>query len=622
MKTATRLLMCGSLLAAGCSGEAGNGEADLAMPDGSTDPGAGVPVLDASGNPVLDASGNPVTMPPIATPVGDPPVTPPDMTAPGDTTTLPGDPPVDPGPTEVTPPPDTGTCQLGVPVTSQIPRLTNLQYDTVIGDIFDVAPASGSWSASFEPDSKGELSNTQWAQYQSQAEEIAAAVLATPLGEELTTAAADPTALEASVRSLGRRMFRRPLTDDEVASFMTLMAVQPAGTPAEIAEAVVYTMLISPSFLMRTELDAPEEMVPGTDATPQMAFKLSSHEVASRLSFLIWNSVPDPTLDAAADADELQTPEQIQAQAARMVGAEFRDKVTPVIIAAHRFYANIDENSSVSRWGKTPHDATRFPEYSEAQNATLLAEMDSIFAEVGFEGQFADLFLSNVAYVNQDTARLYGVEGEFGPELVRVELTGTERPGFLTRGAFLSSFAHERDTSPILRGAFILSLMGAELGIPDPAFARTELPPGDYMTNREAVTALTSVETECVSCHQLVINPPGFVLENFSAVGSIQTTDPEYGGTIDTAVESVAFPDGAKPINNAFELMTELAAGSVAKQIYARKWVAYATGRDANDFDECTASTIAAKMAGAYPLASVLADVTQAESFRYRVAAP
>jgi hypothetical protein len=124
-----------------------------------------------------------------------------------------------------------------------------------------------------------------------------------------------------------------------------------------------------------------------------------------------------------------------------------------------------------------------------------------------------------------------------------------------------------------------------------------------------------------VSCHQTVINPPGFVLENFSAVGSVQTTDPEYGGMIDTAVDSVAFPGGAKPINNAFELMTELAAGSVAKQIYARKWVGYATGRDANDFDECTAATIAGKMdSGAYNLASVLADITQAESFRYRVA--
>jgi hypothetical protein len=499
--------------------------------------------------------------------------------------------------------------------------LTNLQYDTVIADIFGVAPASGTWSSSFEPDSRGELSNTQWAQYQAKAEEIAAAIMGTPFGDELTAAASDPTALATSVTNLGRRMFRRPMLDEEVTSFVALADVEPAGTPEEIAEAVLYTFLISPSFLTRAELDRPEGevMVPNTD---QMAFKLSSHEVASRLSFLIWNSVPDTILDDAADADELQTPEQIQTQAARMLGDEFRAKVAPVIVAAHRFYANIDANSSTSRWGKTPHDASIFPEYTEAQNAPLMAEMDSFFAEVGFNGQFEDLFLSNVGYVNQDTAPLYGVEGDFGPDLEQVELNAMERPGFLTRGAFLSSFAHQEDTSPILRGAFIITLMGGEVGNPDPAFAQTELPPGDYMTNREAVTALTSVDPSCISCHQSVINPPGFVMESYSAVGSIQTKDPKYGGDINTAVDSVAFPGGAMPINNAHELMTQIAAGSTAKQIYARKWVQYATGRDANDFDRCTAESIAGKMeAGAYNLSSVLADITQAESFRYRVVA-
>ncbi len=605
MKTATRLLVLGSLFAAGCSGETGNSDA---QPMPSSSPVPGMPGVDnpmATATPT-NAMGQPVT-PPGATPETGTPTTP----------TTPG------VPTEEEAPPATGTCQVGVPVTSQFPRLTNRQYDTVVGDIFGVAAGNGSWSASFEPDSNGELSNTQWAQYQSTADEIAAAVMTTPLGTDLSAAASDPAALEANIRSLGRRMFRRPLTDDEVASFMALADVEPAGTPDEIAEALVYTMLISPSFLMRTELDAPEEMVPGTEAAPQNAFKLSSHEVASRLSFLIWNSVPDAALEAAADADELQTKEQVEAQAARMLGEEFRDKVTPVIVAAHRFYANIDETSSVSRWGKTPHDSSRFPEYSEAQDAPLLAEVDQFFAEVGYDGQFADLFLSNVAYVNQDTAPLYGLDAAaYGPELERVELDPMERPGFLTRGAFLSSFAHERDTSPILRGAFLLTLMGAEIGNPDPAALLTPLPEGNYATNREAVTALTSVDPSCVACHQAVINPPGFVLENYSAIGTIQTTDPEYGGMIDTAVDAVAFPDGAKPINNAHELMTEIAAGSLAKQIYARKWVGYATGRPTNDFDQCTAEAIATKIgAGAYSLASVLADITQAESFRYRVAA-
>src|SRR5690606_11089493 len=120
----------------------------------------------------------------------------------------------------------------------------------------------------------------------------------------------------------------------------------------------------------------------------------------------IWNSVPDETLAAAADAGELTTAEQIRAQAERMLAPEFADKVSPVIIEAHRHYANIEETSSLSRWGKTSHDSEIFPQYSDAQNPASLQEMDRLFAEIGFSGQFEDLFLTNVAYVNQDTAPL------------------------------------------------------------------------------------------------------------------------------------------------------------------------------------------------------------------------
>lgn len=521
------------------------------------------------------------------------------------------------------PPPNNGTCVAGVPTSSQIPRLTNLQYDAVVKDVLKVTSPDGSWSAGFEADSKGELSSTQWAQYRTAADKIAAAVMAGPLGAELTCATVDAACFEGHVRDLGRQMFRRPLTDDEVASFMALTEVEPAGTSAEMAEALVYTLLVSPSFLTRAELDAPTEVVPGTEASPQTAFKLSNYEVASRLSFLIWNSVPDQALNDAADAGELQTKDQIAAHAKRMIGEEFRDKVSPVIVAAHRFYANISDTSSTSRWGRTVHSSANFPEYNENQTPALLSEMDAFFAEVGYGGSFDQLFLSNVAYVNKDTAPLYGLSAaDYGTELERVELTGTDRPGFLTRGAFLSSYAHEESTSPILRGVFLVHLMGGTTGAPNPAALLTPLPPGEYKTNAEATTALTGVAADCKGCHWYVINPPGFVLENFSAVGSIQTKDPVYGGDIVTAVENVPFPGGAKPVANALELMTGIAEGRKAKEIYAQKWVSYATGRESNDFDTCTVQAIANNIeAGQYNLANVLADITQAESFRLRASA-
>jgi hypothetical protein len=194
----------------------------------------------------------------------------------------------------------------------------------------------------------------------------------------------------------------------------------------------------------------------------------------------------------------------------------------------------------------------------------------------------------------------------------------------LTRAAFLNSFAHEKDTSPILRGVFILGLIGTATGAAAPDFESFALPDQEYATTREAVTALTSVRADCVSCHQSVINPPGFVMEAYSATGKIQTTDPKYGGAIDTKVDGVPFPDGPKPIDNALQLMTEIAAARQTKEVYAGKWVSYATGRDPNGNDECTAIAIADSIeAGTHTnLAGVLADITQADSFRLRVAAP
>jgi hypothetical protein len=228
-----------------------------------------------------------------------------------------------------------------------------------------------------------------------------------------------------------------------------------------------------------------------------------------------------------------------------------------------------------------------------------------------------------VAYVNADTAPIYGLDAaDYGAELERVELNAMERPGFLTRGAFLSSFAHEERTSPILRGVFIVQLMGGTTGVASQEALTTPLPPGEYKTTREATTALTGVAADCKGCHWTNINPPGFLLENFSPVGSIQTKDPVYGGDIVTAVDTVPFPDGNRAAANAFELMTGIAAGRKAKEIYAQKWLTYATGRESNDNDTCTVKTIADNIdKGGYSLANVLADITQAESFRLRVSA-
>ena len=501
-------------------------------------------------------------------------------------------------------------CVPGIPATSQVPRVKNRQYDRVLQDLLGVTTATsvaGPPSSLLVPDFEGSLTDIAWNSYRVAAEEVAAQVMAG--ANRAAFIECDPAAagcFEQTIRAFGRKAFRRPLTDEEVQSYMRLTALEPAGMPDEIAEAILIAFLVSPSFIMLPELGQEAE---GT------SLKLTQHEVATRLSFLLWDSVPDAELSTAADTGQLTTKEQILTQARRMVAD--RDKTAPVVAAFHRTYLDIREGS---RWGTREHDPTRFPKFGAATVAPMLAELDAFFEEVAFGGgSFSDMFLSDVAFVNQTTAPLYGLDpAAFGTDLMRIQLDGSQRPGFLTRVAFLSSYSSYDTTSPILRGAFITSrILGIELDDPPDGAINTPIPEGDYATQREAITALTSPPA-CARCHVTYINPPGFVLESFDAVGSVQTTDP-LGGTIDGTAEVYVTKETTKTIATPLELMSEIAAGVQARRNYAQYWVKFATGRVPNAADACLSEGLALKLsADGYTILDVLGDLTQADSFRLR----
>lgn len=216
-----------------------------------------------------------------------------------------------PGSSSAGPP---GQCAPGVPTTSQIPRLLNRQYDAVVRDLLGITGVGSDRkppSQLLVADSDGPLTPDSWRIYQDVGNQIAHTVMTGPSKGKFI--ACDPAAngcLEQTIRTFGRKAFRRPLTEAEVARFLKLGQTMPAGTPDEVAETTLYAFLVSPSFLMLPELSAAPESMPST-------FKLSSHELATRLSFLLWGSLPDDALDAAADADQLQTKEQKHPHVAR-----------------------------------------------------------------------------------------------------------------------------------------------------------------------------------------------------------------------------------------------------------------------------------------------------------------
>jgi hypothetical protein len=308
---------------------------------------------------------------------------------------------------------------------------------------------------------------------------------------------------------------------------------------------------------------------------------------------------------------------QILAQAQRMLMD--KTKTGSVVASFHRRWADMD--TAVQHWWKPRHDTALFPLYKETAIPAMQAELDSFFQDVVFNnGSFKDLFLSNVGFVTKDTAPIYGLDpATYTDTPTRVELDKAQRPGFLTRIGFLSSFSRFGSTSPILRGAFVtINMIGVNPGPPSPEAAQAMAPPGDYMTERDYVQALTSPDN-CKGCHHPLINPPGFVLERYDAIGKWQDVDLRKGAINGTATVTFS-ADNIKEITSPLELMEELGKGALARRIYAEKWVNYAYGRPSNMNDTCVVNDLDMKLGAAdYSVLKLMADLTQPDAFRLRV---
>ena len=505
-------------------------------------------------------------------------------------------------------------CVNGIAPTTQIPRMTDAQYDNVINDLLGVTALTSNSnlppSAMLSPDSAGSLDAIGWNGYLTAAQAIAAQVMGNTTSKAKFMSC-DPTTnttscLTTTVQTFGRKAFRRPLTTTEVTSFMRLNSLTPAGTPAQVAQAILAAFLASPSFIMLPEVN---------QTASGASFQLNNYELATRLSFLFLNSTPDDTLATAANSTTLMTKAQILAQAKRLLQSP---KAGAMATAFAQYYLAIQNGS---HWlNNTTHDATQYPAFTASSYAPAMAEINSFFQNITLNGgTFKDIFLSNVGYVTKDTATLYGLTGTtYTSTPTQVTLDATKRPGILTRVGFLSTFAHSDVTSPIFRGAFITGrVFGINPGQPDAKFLLATPPAGNYTTERDAITAMVANQP-CLGCHGTYINPPGFVLEHYNAVGSWQDTDP-LGGTIDGTADVYFSSTDTKTISSPSALMTEISTLPNAQYTFAQQWVAFATNRNANANDACTVNTLSTSLAqSSYTVASMMADYTQADSFSLR----
>jgi hypothetical protein len=492
-------------------------------------------------------------------------------------------------------------------------RLNRAEYNNTVRDLLgtQLRPADGFASdpAGFGYDNNADvqsLSPLQLDQYLTAAGALAADALAGGVAQLSTRAGlpgCDP-AVETDcqarlVKAFARRAFRRPVSDGEVGRLMQMGAVAKAqgDDPIGQLQLILSGILASPHFLFRVERDP--------DPTSLEPHPLAAHEMASRLSYFLWNSMPDAPLFDEADHDRLQTTEQLRAQATRM-------------LADQRAVTSI--NSFTRQWlslatlEQHEVDSAQFVFdrgiMLAARNETLLLFREFLAKDLPVAG----LLQSPFSFLNDRLATHYGQPLLGTGMSTRVMLVGNQRPGILTHASILTRTSFPARTSPVVRGAWITTHLLCSPPPPPPANVPTlpEVPMGARTTARERLEVHRS-NPACASCHAL-IDAIGFGLENYDLVGRYRTTD--RGAPIDA---SGVLASG-ESFNGANELSALLAGDTRMASCLAQNLMTYALGRGLDPSDERSWTEVVKRAAGPAGIGvrSLVLEVVSSLPFRMR----
>ncbi len=393
------------------------------------------------------------------------------------------------------------------------------------------------------------------------------------------SSAADDKCRDEFIRKFGLRAFRRPLREDEVQRYATVFATQAKASRKffEGARVVVEAMLQSPNFLFHVES--------GPDG------KSTDYDIASRLSYTLWNTMPDATLFGAAARGELRTPEGREAAARRMLAdPKGRQALDEFFDEWLRFDRVIN---AVKGRG--------YNEFTPELGVAMAEETKSLLHDlVWSDKNFMTALTAQYSFLTDDLAAVYGVPAPKG-EFDRVEFPGdVRRAGILGQGSFLASTAGPISTSPTARGIFIRERLLCQHIPPPPPGVNTTLPDpveGAVHTRRELMTEHVSNPT-CASCHRLM-DPIGFGLENFDAIGrwrdqeSVALPGRGAGGSrggrqvklpINTQGEIAGLPNST--FTDAKQLGTILAESPICQKCIVRQMFRYSYGRLETSADE------------------------------------
>ncbi len=501
------------------------------------------------------------------------------------------------------------------PAPTSMRRLTRVQYQRVVADLFgasvvvpplaepDVALggllAVGAADTSFSARGVASMEEAAYS--------VAEQALATPESRRrllpcTPSAAVDPACTREVLDALGRRAWRRPLTGEEVArvSGIADRAAEALGDFHEGLEFGIAALLQSPHFVFRTEVGSPTDDADGAEASR----RFDDFELASRLSFFLWNTTPDDALLARAAEGALSTEAGLRAEAERLLASP----------RAREGLANFfSEQLTLYELDALTKDPTLFEHFDtelgpDARTSTLELLLYLVF---DVDGDFRDVMTTRETFLNPRLAALYGVPAPAADGFRRVRLPDdAHRAGLLSHAALLGLNAHQTSSSATLRGRFVRNVLLCQPVPAPPVNVDTSIPEpsGTTRTLRERVAEHLE-NPSCAGCHAF-LDPIGLGLENYDAIGRWRTHD--NGAPIDPSgsLDGTAFSDPAS-------LGAAIRAHEAFAPCVVRTLVRYATGHVETPGEAPSIAALSDRFAGlGYRLRPLLLEIVMSRPFR------
>ena len=488
-------------------------------------------------------------------------------------------------------------------------RLNSREYDNTIKDLLRVN-INASEAFQFTSDPTGNfhypsitesISNLEVRKYREAAQSLSQMV---NLGDLFSCLSGDNPCATQFIQDFGARAYRRPVTTSEASRLLGLYndaRTDPLNLSHEEGlRLLIEVMLQSPAFLYRWELED------GSPSLEDGLVKLSSYEMASRLSYFIWRSMPDDQLLQAAANNQLSTAAQIEAQARRLLADT---KAREPVASFFEYWLTYSDLINIQK------DEHEYPDFDESMKQAMLEEARTFVEDIVFEndGRFQTLFTSTQSYANSDLASIYVLSNIFGDSLQPVTLDDTQRGGLLTLSAFLADKGAAEGSNPALRGSALYRQMLCKPLPPPPNVIPSIEPPSAGGTTRDRFETHTS--NPCASACHALFDPIGFAFEHYDGIGQYRTTD--NGLSVDAS--SLIDLDGAThAFDGAVELSNILSDSATVKACFARQWMRYALDRNELAADEPSIEKLENDFINSGDIQELIVAITTSYPFMYR----